>query len=351
MHMTFTKLSIKHSKAYQAIDEATSKTETDIWVIFRALRDSHSQFGLRPNHMHTLQAMLSFLKPGQGETVFASNFQICRRVGGIDERTLRRHIDRFVELGFMTRRDSPNRKRYRVRSSGGQSISYGLSLSPLIGRANELMEMAQEVENRRRDCIFVRKQILTRLAQIEEFWPESTFPSEVRKTLRRKLSLAEYHALHAKAQAECDLMSTAVDVPETTHLSANDGQIARHHSKSIKEDIDLERSQKPEVRTLTSICDQATALAPKTLRTWEDVEHHAKTLAPMMGIHASTFEKAKKAIGNREASSAVFLMLKFGNRIRNFGAYFHSITLGRRVHQFDPSRLLERLANSEGVPT
>lgn len=348
-NMTFTKLSIKRTEAYQAVGEATSKTEADVWVIFRALRDSHTQFGLRPNHMQTLQAMLSFLKPGQGETVFASNFEICRRVGGIDERTLRRHIDRFLELGFMTRHDSPNRKRYRVRSSDGQCISYGLSLSPLIERANELMAMAQEVENRRRDCIFVRKQILTRLAQIEEFWPESSFPSEVRKTLRRKLSLAEYHALLTKAEAECDLMSTAVDAPKATYLTANDGQIDRHHSKSIKEDKDLERAEKPEVRTLTSICNQATAFATNTLRTWEDVEHHAQILAPMMGIHASTFEKAKKAIGGQKAASAIFIMLQLGNRIRNFGAYFHSITLGRRVHQFNPSLLLERLANSVGA--
>ncbi|WP_430450571.1 helix-turn-helix domain-containing protein [Rhodophyticola sp.] len=56
--------------------------------------------------------------------------QLCRRVGGIDERTLRRHINRFVELGFIKRNDSSNRKRYRVRSSGGECISYGLSLAP-----------------------------------------------------------------------------------------------------------------------------------------------------------------------------------------------------------------------------
>jgi len=348
-NMTFTKLSIERNDAYQAIGKATSTTETDVWAIFRALRDSHTQFGLRPHHMQTLQAMLSFLKPGHGETVFASNFEICRRVGGIDERSLRRHIDRFLELGFMTRHDSPNRKRYRVRSSDGQCISYGLSLSPLFERANELMAMAQEVENRRRDCIFIRKQILTKLAQLEEFRPESAFPSEVRKTLRRKLSVVEYRALLTTTETECDLMSTTVDAPEATNMSANDGHIDRHLSKSEKEDKDLEREQKPEVQTMTSICDQATALATSRLRTWEDVEHHAGTLAPMMGIHTTTFEKAKTAIGGQKASCAIFIMLQLGNRIRNFGAYFHSITLGRRVHQFNPSRLLEKLASSEGA--
>lgn len=350
--MKFTKLSIKRNEAYPVPSEATPTAETDVWAIFRALRDSHTQFGLRPGHMQTLQAMLSFLKPGHGETVFASNSEICRRVGGIDERTLRRHIDRFLELGFMTRHDSPNRKRYRVRSSDGQCISYGLSLTPLIERANELLAIAQEVENRRRDGIFLRKQILTRLAQLEEFDTESTFTSEVRKVLRRKLSIVEYRALLAKADAECGFMSTTVDTPRATVLTANDGQIDRHLSKSEKEDKDLEsttHAEKPEVRTLITVCDQATAFATGGLRTWKDVEDHARTLAPMMGIHPTTFEKAKTAVGPQKASCAIFIMLQLGKRIRDFGAYFHSITLGRRVQQFNPSHLLEKLASS-GVP-
>ncbi len=350
--MTFTKLSIKHPDAHPSPGEAASTAQTDLWAIFRALRDSSSHFGLRPGHMQTLQAMISFLKPGHGDTVFASNSEICRRVGGIDERTLRRHIDRFLELGFMTRHDSPNRKRYRVRSSDGQCISYGLSLSPLLERADDLLAIAQEVENRRRDCIFLRKQILTKLAQLEEFNPESTFPSEVRKALRRKLSIAEYRALLATADTECDLMSTAVDAPRTTILPANDGQTDRHQSRSKKEDKDIERAantDKPEIRTLTSVCDQATSFTTEKLRTWEDVEGHARNLAPMMGIHPTTFEKAKTAVGAQKASCAIFIMLQLGNRIRDFGAYFHSITLGRRVQQFNPSLLLNRLAGVENV--
>ena len=302
--------------------------------------------------MQTLQALLSFLKTGHGETVFASNFEICRRIGGIDERTLRRHIDRFLVLGFITRHDSPNRKRYRVRSSDGHCISYGLSLTPLIERADELLAIAQEVENRRRDCVFIRKQILTILAQLEESCPENTFVSEVRKTLRRKLSKPEYRALLAETENEYELTSTAVDVPKATHLPANDGQNDRHLSKSEKEDKDLERrenAKKPEVRTLTLVCREATAFSPKKLTTWNEVEHHAQTLAPMMGIHTTTFEKAKKAIGTQKASCAIFIMLQLGNRIRNFGAYFHSITLGKRVNQFDPILLLKRLANAEGA--
>ena len=346
--MAFTKLSVQTFGVGKGTP-ATSTPETDIWAVFRALRDTRSLFGLRPGHVQTLQAMLSFLKPGHGDTVFASNDEICRRVGGIDERTLRRHIDRFVELDFMKRHDSPNRKRYRVKSSEGQSISYGLSLAPLLARAGELLATAQAMENARRDRVFLRKQILTKLAQIDEADPENELTHQVRRVLRRKLSIAEYRTLLGELEAQCKQMSTAVDAPETMKLPANDGQTVRHHSKSKKEQKDLEsgtNSQTPPLQTLTTVCDQATSFATNSLRNWHDVESHARTLAPMMGIHESTFEKAAKKIGSQKASCAIFIILQMSNRIRDFGAYFHSITLGRRETDFNPSLLLERLSRS-----
>lgn len=309
-------------------------------------------FELRPGHIQTLQAMLSFLRPGHGDTVFASNNEICRRVGGIDERTLRRHIDRFVELGFMKRHDSPNRKRYRVRSSDGHSISYGLSLTPLLERASELLSVAQEMENNRRDRIFLRKQILTKLARLEEYDPSNSLLSEVRKTLRRKLTIVEYRNLLTDVDAEYIDMSTAVDAPETIKLPANAGQIVRHHSRSIKEQKDLEDKQvnePPAIQKLISICDQAISFSTNRLHSWLDIENHARTLAPMMGIHSNTFDKAKTAVGAEKASCAIFIILQLGSQIRDFGAYFHSITLGKRVQQFDPTVLLDRLSKADIV--
>lgn len=346
--MAFTKLSIEAAGA-DASCGSTPASEIDIWTIFRALRDARSVFGLRPGHIQTLQAMLSFLKPGHGETVFASNNSICQRVGGIDERTLRRHINRFVELGFIKRNDSSNRKRYRVRSSGGECISYGLSLAPLLQRASELITIAQEMENNRRDRIFVRKQILTKLAHLEEHDPNNTFINHARKTLRRKLSLPEYRALLSDTDAECQSLSTPDDPPETMQLPANDGQSVRHQSKSDEEKKDLDSNVgkeelKPEL--LTSVCDQATAFATEKLRDWVDIEAHARNLAPMMGIHPETFAKAKKTVGTQKASCAIFIMLQLGQRIRDFGAYFHSITLGQRQTQFDPVSLIKRLSKT-----
>ena len=328
-------------------DASAPSPDTDIWTIFRALRDARKEFGLRSAHIQTLQAMLSFLKPGHGDTVFASNDTICQRVGGIDERTLRRHIGRFVELGFIKRNSSPNGKRYRIRSSDGLCISYGLSLSPLMERAEELQTLAKNIEHERRDCIFLRKQILVKLVHLEEFSPESALPQEMRKLLRRTLTLDEHRALLARTDIECNRASTAVDEPETLELPVNDGHFDRHHSKSKEIQKDLDKGQNaetPEFHRLTSVCKEASAFSTQALKCWKDVENHARYLAPMMGINPSVFEQATRRIGAKKASCAIFIMLQLGDRIRNLGAYFHSITLGRRQRQFDPKALLERMS-------
>ena len=331
---------------------APSGEDTDIWAIFRALRDARARFGLRPGHVQTLQALLSFLRPGQGETVFASNAEICRRIGGIDERTLRRHIDRFVALGFVTRHDSPNGKRYRVRASGGECLSFGLSLAPLFARAGELLALAEEAAALRADILFLRKQILMRLAQLESADPGNPLPHELRKTLRRKLSLGEYRALLRHAEAECDALSTAVDAPKAELLPANDGQNVRHQSRSEQEQKDLKDApaSEPDLQMLRSVCDQAMSFASNPLTCWDEAEAHARFLAPMMGIPASSYEKARMALGPRRTTSAVFLMLQLGSRIRDFAAYFNSLTLGRRKHHFDPKALLTRLSRPGLVP-
>jgi len=63
----------------------------------------------------------------------------------------------------------------------------------------------------------------------------------------------------------------------------------------------------------------------------------------MMGIHPETFEKA---VGAQKASCAIFIMLQLGKRIRDFGAYFHNITLGQRQSQFDPLALIKRISET-----
>lgn len=350
-NMAFNQVSASSSAARRG-DRHEKLSPPDIWAVFRALRDARCDFGLKPGHIQTLQALLSFLRPGQGDTVFASNLEICRRVGGIDERTLRRHIDRFVELGMIVRHDSPNRKRYRVSSRDGQVLSFGLSLSPLLQRAAEFLSAAAEQEEIHHEQIFMRKQILVGLAQIERVEPDSPFAESVRRTLRRKLTTVEYRSLLEQVTHQLGQMSTVVDVVISTKLPANDGQIVRHHSKSEKEKNESEGAENnllPNVPTLTAACREAMAFSATPLRTWDDVERHAQNLAPMMGIQLGTFHEASKRVGSMKAATAIFILLQLGERVRNYAAYFHSITLGKRANAFKPAAILERLSLSSNA--
>ena len=80
------------------------------------------------------------------------------------------------------------------------------------------------------------------------------------------------------------------------------------------------------------------------LKTWEDVTNHARILAPMIGIAPQVYDKAAEKAGRKKTASAIFIMLQIGDRIRDFGAYFHSITLGKRAGEFDPVAQLRRLS-------
>lgn len=347
--MAFTKLTITDRSAPAGAQGETAPT-LDIWGVFRALRDVRAAYGLKSGHIQTLQALISFLRPGQGETVFASNFEICRRIGGIDERTLRRHINRLIELGFIERHDSPNRKRYRVRSSSGDCLSFGLSLAPLMSRSEELQTTAEGLENTRRNQLFLRKQLLAILAEIHALAPNMTLITDAHKALRRKLVENEYRALIAEATTALHEMSTAVDAPVPVNLSANDGQIVRHQSKSYKEDKDIdgrELDERPSLTLLTATCTEATTFAYDPLQSWGDVARHAERLAPMMGIQPTTFEAASRRVGKEIAATALFISLQLGAHIRNFAAYFHSITLGRRSSSFNPVQLLQRLSQTQ----
>jgi replication initiation protein RepC len=62
------------------------------------------------------------------------------------EQTIRRHLAALVEAGLLTRKDSPNGKRYaRKDRSGSIREAFGFSLAPLLARADEIEHLAAEV--------------------------------------------------------------------------------------------------------------------------------------------------------------------------------------------------------------
>ncbi|GLR50964.1 replication initiation protein RepC [Shinella yambaruensis] len=123
----------------------------DKWKLYRWLCEARPKLGISDRALSVLNALMSFypkadLLGSDGLVVFPSNAQLSLRTHGMAETTLRRHLAALVESGLLTRRDSPNGKRYVRRDQQGSiDEAFGFSLAPLLARAEEFEQLAAEV--------------------------------------------------------------------------------------------------------------------------------------------------------------------------------------------------------------
>lgn len=128
-------------------------------ALLAAVNTAAKDLGLRSSNLVVLDALLSFLAcrdpQTQSErpitpltllTVYASNDRLCQRAKGLTDRQLRRHFDKLESLGLITRRDSNNGKRFPIKEGGRVIGAYGIDLSPLLSRAEEIVDLAQKHE-------------------------------------------------------------------------------------------------------------------------------------------------------------------------------------------------------------
>ena len=101
---------------------------------------------------------------GPGIVVFPSNKELSIRAHGMAPATLRRHLACLVDAGLIIRRDFPNGKRFARRGQGGEiEDAFGFDLTPLVARAEEIENLAEEVRAENRAMALLREKItLTR---------------------------------------------------------------------------------------------------------------------------------------------------------------------------------------------
>ena len=140
--------------------------------IMAAVNTCSRDLGLRQGSVVVLDALLSCL-PCQAQdgretpvtpatllTVYASNDTLCFRAKGLTDRQLRRHIDTLERAGLLLRRDSANGKRFPVMKGGKPVGAFGLDLSPLFARADDLLALAQRRRDEADELRGLRAQIL-----------------------------------------------------------------------------------------------------------------------------------------------------------------------------------------------
>lgn len=332
-------------------------------IVIDTLRKAAPLLRLKAPVIATLDAMLSCLPPQRNHhRVFASNATLTFRRNGISDRTLRRHVATLIELGLLERHDSPNKKRFtRTSVKEGKVLQFGFDLSPLFQRFQEICALAVQATEEQEQLRYLRSKLRALAAQSLEQNPEDEQAAEALRALRRKLTIKDCDRLIGDLESNRSTDRQVVEniVAQAQEMTAKDGQFVRHHHRSIKEHIDEQISVSHEappsdpqdkdlsLAMLLSACPEAASFLQRNITAVEDVVQHARMLAPMIGISAENYHAAESRQGNFGTALTIWALVQLRGRVKNTGAYFRSITSGRRSDGFDPIRLITRLAASK----
>lgn len=206
--------------------------------IMAAVNTCGRDLGLRQGAVVVLDALLSCLPcqdtdgrdtqvtPATLLTVYASNETLCFRAKGLTDRQLRRHLETLENAGLLQRRDSANGKRFPVMKAGKVIGAFGLDLSPLFARADELCALALKRREETEELRGLRAQILRLRATCLAFDLDeglAAFLDGVRNLMRRaSLTLVEARATlsrltavvtgHAAANAAAPVSEATADI-------------------------------------------------------------------------------------------------------------------------------------------
>lgn len=360
-------------------DQAASARHdtSSLWQVIRDLRICHAAYGLKSRHVAVLSTMVGFLKNQRHTMVFASNLALQERLNQVSERTLQRAVKDLVDAEMITRRDSPNRKRFALRRrDSSDAIAFGFDLSPLLDRANEIHFLADEIVREDRNKQILRLKLRALAASLEARDPDDVRIAEIRLIVRRKLGSQELeqrletYLATAGAPVEAPCPTIELTRRETslsaTNLTVNDSQIDGHIQKSEKDDLDkkprefltdapadaLNRNEAkmPSPNALLSeihvACPDVVAMSLTPNPSWQDLVDQAPCMASWMGIDSALMQRLVDQHGSDKAAVTVYCLLQSQGCIKRPGAYLRSLVTGQHAQRFDPLRWLRRLSTA-----
>ncbi|MFY0597831.1 MAG: replication initiation protein [Cognatishimia sp.] len=345
------------------------------WDVLKELGTARSAYGLSDRDITVLQALLSFHKGSALDIradqliVFPSNKKICERLNGMPCSTMRRHLGKLVTAGFLTRRDSPNGKRY-VRTRGDLRMAFGFDLSPLINRFVEICEaatsireqqarlkdMREEVSLMRRDLIGMAELGADQQPDVGLWDALNDLAILSARTLRRKLCEADLRDLKTSLASALEQANAGLkELVETQEMSTSDASNEQHQYTSILKDsesmaqVSIEACDNPQrnPRSTNSessknkdqpnhldvsfdeveeACSEMQQFSERPIQSWSDLEITAETVRPMMGISSEVWQLAKQHIGGAESAIVLAVMLQNFSNYRSPGAYLRTLT-------------------------
>ncbi|MDK4732101.1 plasmid replication protein RepC [Rhizobium sp. CNPSo 3490] len=238
----------------EAIAAGTTRNK---WKLFRSVCEARAGLDVTDRALTVLDALLTFypedeLSSEKPLVVFPSNAQLSLRARGMAAATLRRHLAALVGAGLISRKDSPNGKRYVRRSrEGGIDEAYGFSLAPLLARAGDIETMAARIAADRqmlrglKERLTICRRDIGKLisAAVEEAVPgdwqriSSTFQAILQR-IPKAASLENLPPILKELEITREKIVNLLELHEKMQMpSASESQIERHIQNSHPESI------------------------------------------------------------------------------------------------------------------
>ncbi len=364
----------------------------DKWRVYRDVCDARGLLGLRDRALAVLNALLSFypesrLSAEDGLIVFPSNAQLSARANGIAGTTLRENLALLVKAGLIHRKDSPNGKRYARKGEGGAiEDAYGFNLAPLLARAEELAQLAQQVaaERRRvqihREKITILRRDIRKLitAAMEEGaagdWAtiEAGYIGMV-AGIGRARSVDELEAVHADLALLREEIVNILEMQLKTQKSDGNGDECRQHiqnsnTESINEleprseqeqdepPADLPAPRREPIKAfplgmVLRACPDMAAYGPGgAISSWREMMAAAVVVRSMLGVSPSAYQEACEVMGPENAAVAMACILERAGHINSPGGYLRDLTRKSARGEFSLGPMIMALARAHPTP-
>lgn len=369
-------------------EEIPAGKAVDKWQLYRDLCEGKSLVGIGDRSLAILAALLSFypdneLSEENGLVVFPSNKQLSLRAHGMADTTLRRHLAALLDCGLITRRDSPNGKRYaRKGRGGGLEEAFGFSLAPLLVRADELTDAAERVRATNRALKLMRERITLHrrdISKLIEAAVEEDVVGDWAGLWRRFRAVVDAIPRRATTDdlelivGELASIREEVDILLETHMNTenpvgNESQNGWQQSDSNTNNL-FEFEPAPEKSKATAEPERGTQKPPKGyplgfvlkacpeimdyavdgIANWRDLMATAAQVRGYLGVSPSAYEDACHVMGPETAAIVVACILQRAQHIHSAGGYLRVLTEKARAGEFSVGPMLMAAFKANGT--
>lgn len=360
----------------------------DKWQLYRDLCEGKSLIGIGDRSLAILAALLSFYPDNElceenGLVVFPSNRQLSLRAHGMADTTLRRHLAALLDCGLITRRDSPNGKRYARKGRGGDlEEAFGFSLAPLLVRSDEIADAAERVRATNRALKLMRERITLYRRDISKLI-EAALEEDVAgdwsglwkrfrvvvDAIPRRATIDDLEPIVGELAVIRENVDMLLEIHmNTVNQAGNESQNGWQQSNSNTNNLlEFEPAQEKSKTTaepergaqeppkgyplgfVLKACPEIMDYAADGIASWRDLMATAAQVRGYLGVSPSAYEDACHVMGPETAAIVVSCILQRAQHIHSAGGYLRVLTEKARAGEFSVGPMLMAAFKSNGT--